>query len=104
MSSASRAQQERGERGGGNRSWGLSVPTRHYAHPVASNGQLNGNGRKRQDKPSGKLELTWTNKGKALLSHEDGSYEWVEKRDRRVAEVRLLHDAGHVGAVGPDAQ
>lgn len=62
----------------------------------------NGNGRKAKDAPSGKLELTWTNKDRALLAHEDGSYEWVPKRDRRVAEVRLLHDAGTVGEVFPD--
>lgn len=51
---------------------------------------------------SGTLELTWTNKSKALLSHNDGSYEWVGKRDRRVAEVRLLRDAGTVGEVHPE--
>lgn len=50
-------------------------------------------------KPTGRLELTWANKDKALLSHDDGSYEWVGKRDRRVAEVRLLRDAGSVGEV-----
>lgn len=60
------------------------------------------------DKPaatrlSGKLELTWTNKNKALLSHEDESYEWVPRRDRRVAEVRLLRNAGTVGDVHADA-
>lgn len=52
----------------------------------------------------GRLELTWTNKDLRLLAHEDGSYEWVPPADYRVAEVRLLHDAGTVGAVhgGPD--
>jgi len=35
-----------------------------------------------------------------LLAHEDGSYEWVAPGDYRVAEVRLLHDAGTVGEVG----
>jgi adenine-specific DNA-methyltransferase len=45
----------------------------------------------------GRLELTWTNKDQRLLAHEDGSYEWVEPSDYRVAEVRLLHDAGTVG-------
>lgn len=48
----------------------------------------------------GRLELTWTNKGQRLLAHEDGSYEWVSPGDYRVAEVRLLHDAGTVGEVG----
>lgn len=46
---------------------------------------------------SGRLELTWTNKDQRLLSHEDGRYEWVPPADYRVAEVRLLHDAGTVG-------
>jgi len=47
----------------------------------------------------GRLELTWTNKSLRLLAHEDGSYEWVSPSDYRVAEVRLLHDAGAVGDV-----
>jgi len=48
----------------------------------------------------GRLELTWTNKGRRLLAAEDGSYEWVDPSDYRVAEVRLLEDAGVVGDVG----
>lgn len=47
----------------------------------------------------GRLELTWTNKDQRLLAHEDGTYEWVPPADYRVAEVRLLHDAGIVGEV-----
>jgi adenine-specific DNA-methyltransferase len=47
----------------------------------------------------GRLELTWTNKQLRLLAHEDGSYEWLSPSDYRVAEVRLLHDAGTVGEV-----
>lgn len=47
----------------------------------------------------GRLELTWTNKHLRLLAHEDGSYEWVPPSDYRVAEVRLLHDAGTIGQV-----
>lgn len=50
-------------------------------------------------RPSGKLELRWTNKDLALLSVEDGKYEWVAPHDRRVAEVRLLRDAGTIGDV-----
>jgi adenine-specific DNA-methyltransferase len=46
---------------------------------------------------SGRLELTWTNKDKRLLAYEDGSYAWVSPADYRVAEVRLLDDAGTVG-------
>lgn len=45
----------------------------------------------------GRLELTWTNKGKRLLAHEDESYEWVDPADYRVSEVRLLHDEVCVG-------
>lgn len=52
----------------------------------------------------GRLELTWTNKDQRLLAHEVGSYEWVPPSDYRVAEVRLLHDAGTVGDVRPQAE
>ncbi|HZT97437.1 MAG TPA: DNA methyltransferase, partial [Chloroflexota bacterium] len=52
----------------------------------------------------GRLELTWTNKAERLLAHEDGSYEWVQPADYRVAEVRLLHDAGRVGEVHCDTE
>lgn len=52
----------------------------------------------------GRLELTWTNKRLRLLAHDDGSYEWVPPADYRVAEVRLLHDLGSVGKVGPDKE
>ena len=48
-------------------------------------------------KPVGRLQLTWTKKHLRLLAQEDGSYEWVEPSDHRVAEVRLLRDAGRVG-------
>lgn len=51
---------------------------------------------------AGRLELTWTNKDLRLLAHEDSSYEWVPPGDYRVAEVRLLHDAGIVGATNSD--
>jgi adenine-specific DNA-methyltransferase len=51
---------------------------------------------------SGRLELTWTNKDLRLLAHEHGSYEWVPPADYRVAEVRLLHDAGTVGQTHPE--
>lgn len=50
--------------------------------------------------PSGRLELTWTNKHLRLLAEEDGSYEWVNPSDHRIAEVRLLRDAGSVGEKG----
>lgn len=48
---------------------------------------------------TGRLELTWTNKDQRLLASKDGSYEWVPPSDYRVAEVRLLRDAGVVGDV-----
>jgi len=48
----------------------------------------------------GRLELTWTNKHLRLLAHDDGSYEWLDPSDYRVAEVRLLHDVDAVGEVG----
>jgi len=53
-------------------------------------------------KYTGALSLTWANKHLRLLSHEDGSYEWVEPSDFRVSEVRLLHNVTSVGAVHPD--
>lgn len=38
-----------------------------------------------------KLELQWTNKGKALYYDlESGKYEWVHKKDPRVSEPRIL--------------
>lgn len=49
--------------------------------------------------PSGRLELTWTNKPLRLLSDEAVGYTWVEPADFRVAEVRLLHGAATVGKV-----
>lgn len=52
----------------------------------------------------GRLELTWTNKHRRLLAYEDGSYAWVDPSDYRVAEVRLLDDAGTVGEVRADAE
>jgi adenine-specific DNA-methyltransferase len=56
------------------------------------------------DRYVGRLELTWTNKDLRLLAHEDGSYEWVPPSDYRVAEVRLLRDAGTIGETAPDAR
>src|SRR3954470_7095459 len=52
--------------------------------------------------PSGRLELTWTNKRLRLLAHDDGSYEWVPPADFRVAEVRLLDSAAAVGETRSD--
>lgn len=52
----------------------------------------------------GRLELTWTNKHKRLLSHDDGSYEWTDPADYRVAEVRLLHNHSTVGVTASDTK
>jgi adenine-specific DNA-methyltransferase len=54
------------------------------------------------DRYSGRLELTWTNKDLRLLADEDGSYTWLSPADYRVAEVRLLHTAGTVGATATE--
>lgn len=53
--------------------------------------------------PQGRLELTWTNKHLRLLAHDDGSYEWIDPADHRIAEVRLLHDAGTIGETTPSS-
>src|SRR3546814_9146850 len=53
--------------------------------------------------PSGRLELTWTNKHLLLISDPEGGYEWVEPTDPRVSEVRLLQEVGTVGDDAPDA-
>lgn len=54
-------------------------------------------------KHEGRLELTWTDKDKALLSTGDGRYDYtfVDPSDRRVAEVRLLHEVERVEAAMP---
>lgn len=62
----------------------------------------NGESQSTQRSYSGRLELTWTNKHKTLLAHEDQSYEWVDPADYRVSEVRLLHDVAKVGETAPD--
>lgn len=36
--------------------------------------------------PSGRLELTWTNKHLRLISDPEGGYEWVDPGDPRFAE------------------
>ena len=52
--------------------------------------------------PSGRLTLNWVGKDQALLTTRDGGYEWVDRTDPRVTEIRLLHGRETVGAVGPD--
>ena len=48
-----------------------------------------------------RLELTWSNKDRRLLSHGSQTYEWVDPSDWRVSEVRLLE---HVMDVGEDPE
>lgn len=50
--------------------------------------------------PTGRLELSWTNKNLKLLSGQDDGYEWTQPGDYRISEVRLLHDVTTVGDVG----
>ncbi len=51
----------------------------------------------------GRLELTWTDKDKTLLSTGDGKYDYtfVDPTDYRVSEVRLLHEVDRVEAPTP---
>lgn len=51
----------------------------------------------------GRLELTWTDKDKALLSTGDGKYDYtlVDPSDYRVSEVRLLHEVERIEAEAP---
>ena len=57
-----------------------------------------------EQKHSGRLELTWTNKDKALwmpdpedLSDKECPYQWVERDDPRVQEIRPLRRVDAVG-------
>jgi adenine-specific DNA-methyltransferase len=54
----------------------------------------------------GRLELTWTNKDRALLSAGEGryDYEFVDSHDPRVLEVRLLDQVDRVEADGAEDQ
>lgn len=47
----------------------------------------------RMAKHEGRLELTWTDKDKTLLSVGDGryGYTFVDPADYRASEVRVLH-------------
>ena len=51
---------------------------------------------------SGRLALSWVNKGKSLIDTQDGGYAWVDRDDVRVAETRLLQDTVTVGDVHDD--
>ena len=53
---------------------------------------------------TGRLTLSWIGKDQALLGTAAGGYEWVEREDPRVAEVRLLHEAANFGEVKPGVE
>ncbi|WP_216843873.1 site-specific DNA-methyltransferase [Phytoactinopolyspora alkaliphila] len=57
-------------------------------------------------KHTGRLELTWTDKEKTLLSTGDGQYDYtfVDPSDYRVSEVRLLHAVDRVEAPTPEGR
>lgn len=52
----------------------------------------------------GRLELTWTNKDRALISTGEGKYDYafVDPADPRVQEVRLLHEVERISASTPE--
>src|SRR4051812_44998556 len=49
--------------------------------------------------PTGRLTLSWSGKDRYLLSTPDLGYEWVDRGDPRVTEVRLLDHVDTVGEV-----
>lgn len=57
-------------------------------------------------KHRGRLELTWTDKDKALLSTGDGKYDYTftDRDDPRVREVRLLHEVDRTQAPTPEGR
>lgn len=57
-------------------------------------------------KHTGRLELTWADKDKTLLSAGDGQYDYtfVEPSDYRVSEVRLLHEVGRTSIPAPECR
>jgi adenine-specific DNA-methyltransferase len=61
------------------------------------------NDRIRMAKHHGRLELTWTDKEKALLSTGEGRYDYtfVGPSDYRVSEVRLLHEVECIEVAAP---
>lgn len=50
--------------------------------------------------PVGRLTLSWIGKDQALLGTPEGAYEWVERDDPRITEVRLLRQTEGVGDLG----
>lgn len=49
--------------------------------------------------PAGRLTLSWVGKDGVLLGTEHGGYEWVDRNDPRVTEVRPLRSCDTVGDV-----
>ena len=47
-----------------------------------------------------RLTLSWFGKDQTLIRTQLGGYEWVERNDLRVDEVRLLHETDAIGEVG----
>lgn len=56
--------------------------------------------------PNGRLELTWTNKDKTLLSVSDGKYDYkfIDPTDPRAVEVRRLAEVDHREAPTPNGR
>ena len=54
--------------------------------------------------PSGRLTMNWVGKDQALLTTPDGGYEWVDRTDPRMTEIRLLEQRETVGEVGPNVK
>ncbi len=52
----------------------------------------------------GRLELSWTNKDRALISTGEGKYDYafVDPADPRVQEVRLLHEVERIAVPTPE--
>ena len=55
-------------------------------------------------KHTGRLELTWTDKNKTLLSIKDGKYDYTfaDPSDYRASEIRLLHEVDRVEVDAPN--
>ena len=49
-----------------------------------------------------RLTLSWIGKDQALIRTSEGGYEFVERDDPRVTEVRLLHEKDSIGEVSKD--
>ena len=47
--------------------------------------------------PGDRLTLSWVGKDKALIRTPEDGYDWVNREDPRVTEIRLLHDVQFVG-------